>query len=577
MFILVSLPLLAACEEEVTPPAEQEEEQPPAEEEEEGNWWDEFGEPEYGGSITIALSSLQPSFDTFFPIGLGDSLWFEASLFEPDWTLDRSIWDMKTSFVPDQYLTGQTAESWEITDQQTVIVHLREGITWQDKEPVNGREFTAYDVEASLQRRMDPQSMFAMTMSNFEEITATDNYTIVFKFKTPCGGVAIQTIREVAVMFEAPEWVALSAEERDDWHNAVGAGPWILTDFVSGTSMTYSKNPTYWGNDPRYPENPVPYVDTLTVLVIPDPTARIAALRSGQIDVMSGRDGGDWKQASTLENTNPEINQEEGTPGGAFGVVFRLDMEPFTDIRVRKALQMSINREVIAESLYGGYTDGKPCGGVLPSFTGYAFAYEDWPQELKDEYAYNPDRARELLAEAAADGVFEPNEYGGFDTNVVVSNERDIQLLEVFQSYFLDIGVDMEINAIDPVTAESYLRSGQHDQMAGEYGGRYDPPVRTISIWYSKGPDAAVFGVNDPVYDAIYDRFMSAEDANEAAEAMMEADRRIIEQHWAVWMLLPNNYTFWQPYLKGYSGEIGFGLHWARLWIDQDLKQSMGR
>ena len=136
-------------------------------------------------------------------------------------------------------------------------------------------------------------------------------------------------------------------------------------------------------------------------------------------------------------------------PNGASGVSFRLDNAPFTDIRVRQALQMAINRQSLADDYYGGYASTRPVGLVTTAYTGYAYAYEDWPQELKDEYAYNPEGAKALLAEAAADGVFTANDLGGFDTDILAANNGDLQLLQVFKSYFLDIGVDMEINAVD--------------------------------------------------------------------------------------------------------------------------------
>ena len=62
--------------------------------------------------------------------------------------------------------------------------------------------------------------------------------------------------------------------------------------------------------------------------------------------------------------------------------------------------------------------DGIPCGMISPAIKGYCFPYVEWPQELKDEYSFNVKRAKELLKEAAVDGVFTPNKYGGFNTNL---------------------------------------------------------------------------------------------------------------------------------------------------------------
>ena len=89
-----------------------------------------------------------------------------------------------------------------------------------------------------------------------------------------------------------------------DWRNLVGTGPFMLTDVVEGSSMTYVKNPDYWGYDEKYPQNRLPYVDELRVLVMPEEATVMSALRSGQLDfhflinnldaVQSHGEGGDW-------------------------------------------------------------------------------------------------------------------------------------------------------------------------------------------------------------------------------------------------------------------------------------------
>ena len=72
-----------------------------------------------------------------------------------------------------------------------------------------------------------------------------------------------------------------------DWRNLVGTGPFEITDWVEGSSITWTKNPNYWGYDEKYPENRLPYIDGMKMLVIPDVATRVAALRSGRIDVMA--------------------------------------------------------------------------------------------------------------------------------------------------------------------------------------------------------------------------------------------------------------------------------------------------
>jgi peptide/nickel transport system substrate-binding protein len=587
---LIAVPLFAtACEEEVTPPGEEEEEgPPPGEEEEEGDWWDEFGEPQYGGEITLWVNSLRNNFDSANWMELV-TYWFEP-LFIPDWTLDREICDFKTTFVSEEYYVGGLAESWEWPDTQTMVIQIREGVYWQDKPPVNGREFTAYDVEYHFNRLMgtgsgftEPNPMYGMFLGTFNKVTATDKYTVVVEFNSPAFWVNFRSILETIIQSMEAQEVVEQYEGINDERRAIGTGPFMLTDYDPGTSMTLEANPNYWGYDERYPENQLPYADSVKVMCIPDTSTALAALRSGQIDLINFLD---WKQAQNLAESNPELQQAE-LPYQGWDLSMRVDKSPFTDIRVRKALQMALDRETIAETYYGGTVDGKPAGLISPAITGYCLPYDEWPAELQAEYSYDPDTAMALLAEAAADGVFEPNEYGGFDTVCQATTTDDLGLLQIIQSQFKDIGVYMDIETYDPVVSRSMISAGEHEQLvAGPGCGPVGAPSALISTHHSANP-ANASRSQDPIFDALSESMNVVSDPAEAQQLMIEADQRYLSQHYTVMTFPLVVFNVWQPYLKGYSGEGGIGgpmemitpfwtVAFARCWIDQDLKESMG-
>jgi peptide/nickel transport system substrate-binding protein len=564
-FMLALSMVLASCAKEVTTTPTAPSPTATTTKPTQANWWDKFGVPQYGGTIKYRQDRMELGIDPYVFNG-GVNYAYETMI-HFDWTLNRDIWSFKTLFVPKEYYVGELAESWEMTDSQTLTVHLREGIHWQNKEPVNGREFTAEDVQLHYDRILGtgsgftkPSPFFIGWLSLLERVTAADKYTVVYKFKSP-SILGIYQAFDIASMnwIEPPEIVKKEGGF-DDWHNIAGTGPFILTEYTPSTSMTWSKNPDYWGYDERHPENQIPYVDQVKVLCIPDVATSLAALRTGQIDIMENVE---WQQAQSLTKTNPELLQEPlPARGGGWTIALRCDRSPFTDIRVRKALQLAVNLKDIAEDYYGGTAEAIPCGHASPLFKGWVTPYDDWPQELKDEYSYNPEKAKQLLTEAGY-----PN---GFHTNVWTSSTNDIQLLQVIKSYFMNVGVDMEIKAMDAATVDSLTRTGKHDQMV-YYGGTALTHPPYVGIYHrASGMSENMCFNNDAVYDAIVKRFDNSSTEEEAKQAFKDADMRLLTQHWSVYSIPYNAYTIRQPSLQGYSGEsIGFSArpYFARLWI----------
>ncbi len=115
-----------------------------------------------------------------------------------DWGLDRDVWDFRTAFTPESFQTGALAESWEQPDPLTYIFHIRKGVNWHDKAPMNGRELTAKDVEFNFHRMTGlgsgytEPSEFRINLQNvpFESVTATDKYTVVMKLEGAIPGCA---------------------------------------------------------------------------------------------------------------------------------------------------------------------------------------------------------------------------------------------------------------------------------------------------------------------------------------------------------------------------------------------------
>jgi peptide/nickel transport system substrate-binding protein len=543
-----------------------------------GNWWDKFGTPKYGGTIIIRKASDPLYFDPYFGTeNLRVQSYYMETLAIEDWTLDRQIWSFKIRNTPLKYFIGCLAESWETPDMATYIFHIRQGIHWQDIPPVNGREFIASDVEFNWQRMLGlgsgyskPSTFYSTTQySLIKSVTATDKYTVVFKLSEPSLSTLSSLLHPVtASNVLAPEAVKQWGDV-NNWKRAIGTGPFILKDYVSGSALTYSKNPNYWGYDQRHTENKLPYSNEIKILIIPDMATTLAALRTGKLDLIGGgystAEFLNLQQSESLKRANPELLQVD-LPADGVNLDVRVDKVPFSDIRVRKALNMAINRNEIAKDYYGGAVDGMPYGLIGPALNGYYTPFDQWPQDVKDGYTYNPEGAKKLLADAGY-----PN---GFKTNIVASSTADQDLLQVAKAYFAKIGVDMEIRVMDPTTYTAFTQAQKHDAMAigGYAAGSVNPPLIIIANYTTTTQKNRTALTNDPIYDALYNKANTILTEAEQMSLIREADAYATAKYWGVKILPQVVYSAYQPWLKGYSGETYLGgFEFARFWVDKDL------
>ena len=199
---------------------------------------------------------------------------------------------------------------------------------------------------------------------------------------------------------------------RRDWRKLVGTGPFELTDWVEGHSLTWTKNPDYWGTDEKYPRNRLPYIDTLRGLVMKDEATRFAALRSGKVDYIGHNAGSSIKTpdaVESLQRTNPDLKVWPYYFRSNAGMAYDVTKPPFNDIRVRKALQMAVDLETINQSYYKGLAIATPQGQIGNFQTQFSIHYDNWPEAIKAGYRYDPEAAEKLLDEAGyprgADGI----------------------------------------------------------------------------------------------------------------------------------------------------------------------------
>ena len=551
-----------------------------------GNWWDSLGTPQYGGTMTLRLNRDVATFDPITS-ALGTELysgWIEQ-LLTPNWLISPAIQPFQLSFFPNDDVSGNLVQTWEFTGPGTFVLNLRQNIYWQNIAPANGRQFVASDVVFHFDRLLGKGDGFttpgpyASTVSYFSaltSITATDNFTVVLQFSNLNPEFVYETFEalDTSTAIECPDAVQAYGN-LNDWHHAIGTGPFILTDFVDNSSAVMVKNPNYWAHDERFPQNQLPYVDKVNYLIIPDDNTALAAFRVGKIDVL---DSMQFQQSQNMSKSNPDVLQVPYPLTSGLGINIRNDKAPYTDVRVREALQMAIDMPTVASTYYGGDADPSPLPLTSNYMIGWGLPYNQWPQSYKDQYTYNPTGAKQLLAAAGY-----PT---GFNTDIVIDATVDANLVEIIQSYFSAIGVNMSIQVMQSTAFSSFVNSHSQDALAERVPGTStlglsSYPLRHFNRFLA-GSSPNIEMVNDPVMNSLYAQSNAATTTDQIKALLIQANQEVITQHFDISLLAPEQFGFCQPWLKGYNGQAAavsgtngplmLFFYGSRFWIDNSLE-----
>jgi peptide/nickel transport system substrate-binding protein len=399
----------------------------------------------------------------------------------------------------------------------------------------------------------------------WDEWVALDKYTVVLKLNKFNGNWGYLVGWGAFIQIVPPELG--DKEVIKDWRNACGTGPFILADYVPGSSITYVKNPDYWDTtliDGK--EYEIPFVDRVVVPFFPDASIRYAALRAGKVDIVQAVA---WQEWDSLAETNPELKFSRYLASGGYVIPVRHDREPTDDVRVRKALSMALDRQSMIETLFGG-------NGVILNRPANMFEttvytpLEELPPDVAEQFEYNPEKARQLLADAGY-----PN---GFKIEVMHYSGLE-DLASLVKAQWEEIGVEAVINPVDNAVFYSKFYAKEHENALLQWRGIPSAFVeeRTFStpeqIWNPSMYDNAE-------YQAKYDQMRFETDDAARDVLIKELAVKLLSDIYMI--VLPGSYTqtYWQPWVKNYFGEtvVGYqeyGPVLAHVWLDLDLKQQM--
>ena len=315
----------------------------------------------------------------------------------PTIAANRQVYELLINRVPDQAKEPCLALSWRLMEDPNVWeFKLREGVTFHEGQP-----FTADDVVFSFERALSPTSDYKASLENVTTVKAIDDHTaqIITSGPAPLLPDQLTDIFIISRAWAEEHGVTVpqnfkAKEENYATLHANGTGPFKLKVREPGVRTVLERNASWWGLD-QNPHN----IDEIEYRPIPDPAARLAAHLNGELDFLLDPPLADIERVKTthglkLQQTNQlraiflglDVGSDELKSSNVRG------KNPFKDPRVREAMYRAIDIETIHEKVMKGFST--PAGIIIaPGAHGYT-------KELDTRLPYDPNRAKELMAEA---------------------------------------------------------------------------------------------------------------------------------------------------------------------------------
>jgi peptide/nickel transport system substrate-binding protein len=471
------------------------------------------------------------------------------------------------AFLPGDAIRGELAESWEWETPMRLVVKLRKGIMFPEKPGVMAsREFVADDVIFAQTRMAKSPKQVGGLYDFIDKTTTRDKHTLVYDLKEFVADWDLRLGWGFTTAIQPKEVVDAGA---NNWKNANGTGPFRLTDYLPGNSHTYEKNPGYWGKETiQEAEYKLPFVDKVVYRVIKDTSTQVTALRTGKLDILEAIQ---WENVDTLKKSAPQLKWSR-TIGSPLVLALRMDTKPFDDIRVRKAMNFAVDKNAVVKEFYGGNAEmlGFP---MHPEWTGYYEPLSSMPDDIKELFRFDVEKARKLLAEAGYPDGFT------FKAQVCSCSPVGMELLALLAGYYEQIKVKLDVQVMEYGAHLSMMNNNTNAAGYLHAKGMANPFTTTRVNFVSHTYNPSQF--DDPAFTAKFNAGASERDEAKRHALFREMSRDALRAVPIVFLPAAHVFTAWWPWVKNYNGELRAGAAkpgpiYARIWIDQELKKTMG-
>jgi len=453
-------------------------------------------------------------------------------------------------------LEPDLAERWEQPDDTTYLFHLRRGVRWHNKPPVNGRELTADDVKFTFNRFLtikgNPERYL---LDSVDRVEAPDRYTVKFVLSEPYVWLPNKLANALCTWIVAPEVVEKYGDLKKA-ETAIGTGPFTLERHEPNVKAVFRRNPNYFRAGQ-------PLVDGVEWMIVEDDSTGLAMYRTGNLDAGPST----WwsvrqQDVDGLRKSFPKFGYQDVLGNMVYAISLRNDQPPFTDVRVRRAISRALDRRAIIDAVW---MRGEPSGPMPRGLREWSLPVDQLGDGAK-YFRYDPKEARRLLAEAGY-----PN---GLKTQLTATAGYGADLVDAVQlvlRYLKDVGIRAELKLQEYGAYQATTIQGRFDGMTiGPFAVAWDPDDALYGPYAPEQPRNRGH-ISDAKLTAMIKEQRRLRDLEARKKLIADIQRYIADQQYYVCLASPMYTGSWQPHVKNHATNVTFdyGSRVAALWLDR--------
>lgn len=526
LILLLGLTLVFSGCGKSSEPAGQSEETPEKTNEEAAKDNESNGEPKYGG---IFRSYLDSNFNTLDPA-------FATA--DRDGRMVALLYDSLIRYDTEGKIIPSLSKSWETPDDTTLIFHLVDNAKFH-----NGNPFTAKDVKYSFERVLDPDVASPRTWvfekvkgakdfmegkaDTVEGIEVVDDYTVKITLEQPFAPFLSMLGMPAAHIVDKNE-IEKYDNQKDYALNPVGTGPFKFVEFVADSKFDLEVNEDYFSGRP--------YIDGINYRIIKDTSTSVAEFEAGNLDELE-IPAADIDRFQNNADYVPYIVKNNTLWNYYIGLTS--NKKPFDDVKVRKAFCHAIDREAILNTVLRNKSVLSN-GPIPPGLDGY--------RDDLNPYPYDPEKAKELLAEAG----YSKDNPCSFEF-LYADSKANVALIEPIQAMLNQVGFDVKLGSMEWNAYKAEVRAGKAQAFYLSWGADYpDAENYLYPLFHSSmsGGGGNETRYNNPEFDKTIEQAQITSDYDERIKLYQKAEDIVLEDAPRLWVYLSINWTAYRPEVK---------------------------